>query len=46
MSHLFKKGEKSTAANYQPVSPSGILCKVMEHIVASNVVNQTDVRLK
>ena len=36
-SPLFKKGDKSTAANYRPISLTCILCKVMEHIIASNV---------
>ena len=35
VSPIFKKGEKSTAANYQPISLTCILCKVMEHIIVS-----------
>ncbi|MES9880859.1 MAG: reverse transcriptase family protein [Sedimenticola sp.] len=34
---LFKKGEKSLAENYRPISLTCILCKVMEHIVTSNL---------
>ena len=34
---LFKKGDKCDPANYRPISLTCILCKVMEHIVASNV---------
>ena len=42
VSPIFKKGEKSTAANYRPISLTCILCKVMEHIIASNVVKHLD----
>ena len=42
VSPIFKKGEKSAAANYRPISLTCILCKVMEHIVASNVVKHLD----
>ena len=37
MSPLFKKGDKSDPANYRPISLTCTLCKVMEHIVASNL---------
>ena len=32
---VFKKGDKSLAANYRPISLTCILCKVLEHILAS-----------
>ena len=35
--HLFKKGNKEDPANYRPISLTCILCKVLEHIVASNL---------
>ena len=35
---IFKKGNKSSAANYRPISLTCILCKVLEHIMASHVV--------
>ena len=35
---IFKKGSKSSAANYRPISLTCILCKVLEHIIASHVV--------
>ena len=35
VSPIFKKGDKSTAANYKPISLTCTLCKVMEHIIAS-----------
>ena len=39
---LFKKCDKSSAANYRPISLTCILCKVMEHIIASNLVKHLD----
>ena len=37
-----KKVKKSAAANYRPISLTCILCKVMEHIIASNIVKHLD----
>ena len=37
VSPLFKKGDKSDPANYRPISLTCILCKTMEHIIASNI---------
>ena len=34
---LFKKGDKTEPSNYRPISLTCILCKVMEHISASNL---------
>ena len=34
---LFKKGDTSLASNYRPISLTNILCKVLEHIVTTNV---------
>ena len=34
---LFKKGDKTEPSNYMPISLTCILCKVMEHIIASNL---------
>ena len=39
---VFKKGDKSLASNYRPISPTCILCKVLEHILASNIVKHFD----
>ena len=39
---VFKKGDKSLASNYQPISLTCILCKVLEHIVASNIAKHVD----
>jgi len=30
---IFKKGNRSTPANYRPISLTSVLCKVMEHII-------------
>ena len=35
---VFKKGEKYKAVNYRPISLTCILCKQMEHILASNIM--------
>ena len=37
VSPIFKKGDKSYPANYRPISLIYVLCKVLEHIVASNL---------
>ena len=39
---IFKKGEKHQASNYRPVSLTSITCKVLEHIVHSNVMQHFD----
>ena len=39
---LYKKGDKSLPANYRPISLTCIVCKMLEHIVASNVVKHMD----
>ena len=38
VSPIYKKGDKSAAANYRPISLTCSVCKVLEHIIASNVV--------
>ena len=35
---LFKKGDRSLVHNYRPVSLTCIPCKLLEHIVCSNIV--------
>ena len=37
VSPLYKKGDKNNPANYRPISLTCILCKCMEHIIASNI---------
>ena len=39
---VFKKGDKSSAANYRPISLTCILCKVLDHIMASHLVKHLD----
>ena len=39
---MFKKGDKSLVSNYRPISLTCILCKVLEHILASNIVKHLD----
>ena len=39
---LFKKGDKSTASNYRPVSLTSICSKVMEHILHSNIMDHLE----
>ena len=39
---LFKKGDRSLARNYRPVSLTCIPCKLLEHIVCSNIMAQLD----
>ena len=34
---VYKKGDKSNPANYRPISLTCVLCKVLEHIVASSI---------
>jgi len=39
---VFKKGNRSSAANYRPISLTSILCKLCEHIVHSTISNHLD----
>ena len=39
---LFKKGDKTNAENYRPVSLTSISCKLLEHIVHSNIMDHLD----
>lgn len=34
----FKKGERSCPANYRPISLTSVVCKMMEHIVTSTIM--------
>ena len=36
----FKKGERYKAENYRPISLTCICCKLMEHIITSNIMKQ------
>ena len=39
---VFKKGDKAKASNYRPVSPTSVCCKVVEHIIHSQVINHLE----
>ena len=39
---IYKKGKKSEAINYRPVSLTCIACKLMEHVVTSNIMAHVD----
>ena len=39
---LFKKGDRSLACNYRPVSLTCVPCKLLEHIVCSNIMALLD----
>jgi hypothetical protein len=39
---IFKKGKKFDVINYRPVSLTCIACKIMEHIITSNIMTHAD----
>ena len=39
---IYKKGEKYRAVNYRPVSLTCVICKIMEHVITSNVMAHAD----
>ena len=39
---IYKKGDKSVAANYRPISLTSICCKLMEHIVRAEVTKHLE----
>ena len=36
---VYKKGDKADPENYRPISLTCITCKMMEHIIASNIMS-------
>ncbi len=36
---IFKKGERSKASNYRPISLTSIVCKSVEYILHSNIIS-------
>ena len=42
VSAVFKKGQRYDPANYRPVSLTCLCCKMLEHIIVSNVINHVD----
>ena len=39
---LFKKGDRTAAVNYRPISLTSLCCKLMEHIIHSQVMRHLD----
>ena len=39
---IFKKGKKSDPSNYRPVSLTSVCCKIMEHILYSQIMDHLD----
>ncbi len=39
---VYKKGERYKALNYRPISLISICCKVMEHVIASNIMHHLE----
>ena len=38
VSPLFKKGDRSNPANYRPISPTSITCRLLEHIILHHIM--------
>ena len=39
---IYKKGDRSLPINYRPISLTSIICKTLEHIVCSNIMNHLE----
>ena len=42
VSPVFKKGNRSTPSNYRPISLTSVTCKLIEHIIFSNIISHFD----
>ena len=40
---IFKKGDDSTAASYKPISLTSVCCKILEHIIHSQIMRHLDI---
>ena len=38
ISAIFKKGNKSQAKNYRPVSLTSVVCKIMEKLIRNHII--------
>ena len=39
---IFKKGDRTICKNYRPVSLTCVMCKILEHVVASHIMSHLD----
>ena len=39
---IFKKGDRTKPSNYRPVSLTAIACKILEHVIVSNMMDHLD----
>ena len=42
ISAIHKKGDRSMASNYRPVSLTSVTCKILEHVVFTNIMSHLD----
>ena len=42
VSPVLKKGLKSAAENYRPISLTSVCCKILEHIIARNIMQHAE----
>lgn len=42
VSPIFKKGKRSDPSNYRPISLTSIACKILEHVIHSNILRHLE----
>jgi len=42
VSPVFKKGNKTHPTNYRPISLTSVFCKIMEHILSSQIIKHLE----
>ena len=42
---IFKKGDRSLASNYRPISLTSVSCKIMEHIIFSHIMSHQEFKI-